>query len=658
MKMKTGRLLTAVLCVLFAGLAGPASAQSQKLPVDAFALEPVIENVRVSPDGKHIAMLMLPGKNQKPYLAIYRTDSLGKDPVRIASGKARFIEFFWGNNERIVVTKRHAYPRMSGITNQPGYAHWLGSVDVRGKNPVELPDRTLRSERSVLRNWMQIQPTPIISRLPDDDDHILIEFNRNPDRETYPDIYRINIANGKLSKVANGNPRLGGYMADRKGNLRFASGFDFSSFQAIFYMREANGETWDEISRFGIESHESFDIVGDYLDDPDKILVTANNGGDRVGLWAFNTRTKKIENQIFAHPRVDVSNVKLSTKRGEENKIAGYIYTEDIPKVQWVDANEKALHDRINAALPGTWNTITSRSKDDRFITVLAVGPKEPGAHYLLKNGSQMEFLGRERPMLTPDLMGDVRMIRYKARDGLEIPAYLTTPPAGKPPYPGIVMPHGGPWSRDNMLFDPWVQFLAHNGYAVLQPQFRGSTGFGIKLWRAGDAQWGLTMQDDLEDGMKHLVSQGIVARDRMAIFGWSYGGYAAMVAATRNPNIFQCSIPGAGVSDITDLRAGLSGSSILRRIQRPTIKGVSPVQKVADVNIPVLVIHGDRDQRVRIEQSQKFVDGLKRHNKPHKFVVLEGADHFYGTIFYEHFSKMYGEMLTFLQKDCGPGGL
>lgn len=657
MYLKCGRVIAAVLCVCLAGFSGSAWAQSKKLPLDAFAMEPAIENVRVSPDGKHIAMLMLPHKGAKPVLTIYRTDNLGKDPLRIGSGKMRFIDFFWGSDERLVVELRQFIEIDHAVLSMTHkYAYRLASVDVTGRDWVHLPDRNFRTDDTNMKTYMEIAPASVLSRLPDDDEHILIAFDG--DGNFVRDIYKININNGSKSRIVRGRSRLGGYLADRNGDLRFASSFDPAKFEVIFHMREGNGEVWNEIHRFGVDDKESFEILGDYLPDPDKILVAANNGHDRVGLWEFNVKTKKIGKLVFRHPEVDVAGVVNSTKPGEEDKLAGYLYVKDVPNIEWVDAEEKALHDRIDEALPGRYNEIRSRSRDGRYMVIRSRSPKDAGTYYLLTDQKQLSVLGPRYPLLPPGLMGKVEMIRYKTRDGLEIPAYLTTPAQGKPPYPGIVMPHGGPWARDNMLFDIWTQFLAHHGYAVLQPQFRGSTGFGIKLWRAGDAQWGLAMQDDLEDGMLHLVSKGIVDRNRMAIFGWSYGGYAAMVAATRSPNIFQCAIPGAGVSDISELRAGLGGSRILRVIQRPTIKGVSPLEKVANVNIPVLVIHGDEDERVDIEHSRKFVDGLKRHNKPHKFVVLEGANHFFGTIYYEHFKKMYGEMLKFLKNDCGPGGL
>lgn len=200
---------------------------------------------------------------------------------------------------------------------------------------------------------------------------------------------------------------------------------------------------------------------------------------------------------------------------------------------------------------------------------------------------------------------------------------------------------------------------LANNGYMVLQPGYRGTLGYGFDHAKGIYKDWGGAPQDDKDDGALHLVEQGLVDPDRIAMFGWSYGGYAAMVAAVRQPNIYQCAIAGAGVNDVDRANAGFSGNRTSRsELKRTREGGLSPLDYVDDLNVPMLVIHGEHDQRVLIEQSDMFVNGLERYNKSHEYIVLEDADHFSNTINAENARILYTNMLRFLREDCGPGGL
>lgn len=203
-------------------------------------------------------------------------------------------------------------------------------------------------------------------------------------------------------------------------------------------------------------------------------------------------------------------------------------------------------------------------------------------------------------------------------------------------------------------MFDEWAQLLASNGYVVIQPNYRGSTGYGIEHWTAGDENWGLKMQDDLDDAALFLVEKGLATKDKLAMFGWSYGGYAAFAASMRDNNIYQCTVAGAGVSDLSRINATLNDSRYLSRLQRPTIKGISPLEQVEKVNVPILVIHGDIDSRVPVEHSRAFVKKLEEYKKDYKYVELKDADHFSDTLFYNHKTILYTELLNWLDNKCG----
>ncbi len=268
--------------------------------------------------------------------------------------------------------------------------------------------------------------------------------------------------------------------------------------------------------------------------------------------------------------------------------------------------------------------------------------------------------MGRPKPLLDPAKIAETKLVTYKARDGLEIPAFLTLPKTGKPPYPTVVMPHGGPWARDSISYDfsHWRPFLANRGYAVLQPQYRGSDGWGQELWRAGDREWGQKMQDDKDDGARWLVEQGISDPNRMAIFGFSYGGYAAMASIVRPNPPWQCAIAGAGLSELRTFdRVTFEGSRFNREFQNPTVAGLSPLDHVNDASIPILIFHGDRDQIVPIEQSEKYYEALKRAGKNVRYVEI--SDYGHGPSITVDKQAQVLEMLeSYLRDECGPGGL
>ena len=193
---------------------------------------------------------------------------------------------------------------------------------------------------------------------------------------------------------------------------------------------------------------------------------------------------------------------------------------------------------------------------------------------------------------------------------------------------------------------------MASRGYVVIQPNYRGSEGYGLDHWRAGDKKWGLEMQDDLDDAALYLVEQGLAQKDKLAMFGWSYGGYASFVASLRENNIYQCSVAGAGVSNLSLLNAGIYGSRYLRKLQRPTIDGISPIDHVKDVNIPIFVVHGDADQRVDVKHSRQFVDKLKEYGKDYKYTEIKDLDHFYSTFSHDHKTQFFNDLLEYLASD------
>jgi dipeptidyl aminopeptidase/acylaminoacyl peptidase len=271
-------------------------------------------------------------------------------------------------------------------------------------------------------------------------------------------------------------------------------------------------------------------------------------------------------------------------------------------------------------------------------------------------------LLSKAYPEIDPASLGNTRLVYYKARDGLDIPAFLTTPNAdlcGPAPWPAVVHPHGGPWSRDTMGFDSsmWVPLLASRCFAVLRPQFRGSQGWGRRLWMAGDAEWGQKMQDDKDDGAKWMIDQGTAQRGRIAMFGFSYGGYSAFAAAVRPNGLYKCAIAGAGVSEINKIWAQFYTNPFFREAQAPTVKGLSPLDQADKIQIPIMVYHGDRDQTVPLEQSDWFVDKAKGSKQPVVYHTI--TDYAHGPAWTRKIlAEQLGYIEDYLLRDCGAKGL
>jgi dipeptidyl aminopeptidase/acylaminoacyl peptidase len=255
-----------------------------------------------------------------------------------------------------------------------------------------------------------------------------------------------------------------------------------------------------------------------------------------------------------------------------------------------------------------------------------------PTEYYLLQK-QNLRLLAKEYPAIDRAALGTARFVYYPARDGLNIPAYLTVPNeklCGPGPYSAVVHPHGGPWSRDNMNFDNsgWIPLMVTQCRVVLQPQYRGSADWGRTLWFAGDREWGQKMQDDKDDGAKWLASEKLADPRRIAMFGFSYGGYAAFAAAVRPNDLYKCAIAGAGVSDIERIWARFYTNPYYKEHQEPTVKGLSPLTQADKIKIPIMVYHGDRDQVVPQIQSDLFVDRAKSAGKPVEYHVLKDYAH------------------------------
>ncbi|MGB5258873.1 MAG: prolyl oligopeptidase family serine peptidase [Woeseiaceae bacterium] len=622
-------------------------------PLEYWALRSVISNAQVSPDGKYLGLMKIPSKDGNPIIEVYDASNLDKEPFRLNADPMEITNFYWASNKDIVFTLRQKVRDKIEGFNQGVYENRLAIVDVK---------------KEKIKSFDESNPT-IVSLLTSNPDKIIISFSEGEadgpgsklSEAFRPRAYwEFDLEKGTKKLLIRGKLSLGAVEFDADGNAWLARGFDLAKGEFIWYWREPGEKKWHEMYRQSEDDFETFQVLE--LDEakPGNMLVLANNGNDMQGLWSFNARTGTFDELIYRRADVDVAGLRYhSNDWAAPDKVAGVAYYKDKLHIEYFDEVEGATYQQLEQIIPYSHDTrINSRSRDGNTMTIYNLGPRDPGTYYLLKDG-QLKAVGSRQPLLESEKLADVKYITYDARDGRQIPAYLTVP-QGEGPFPLIVLPHGGPFVQEVVGWDEWGQMLANNGYMVLQPQYRGSLGYGMQFYMdafINGGQGGYMMQDDKDDGAKYLVERGLVDPDRIAMFGWSYGGYAALVAASREEQIYQCVIAGAAVSDplmqVNYYRFQMRGAQRDEQL-RMWDDSVSPLKEAEKVNVPMLLIHGDVDQRVPPEHARKYRKLLDQYNKNYKYLELEGADHFSSTLFFNHQIELYETMIDYLSNDCG----
>ncbi len=651
-----------ILAKLFLGIVGlavflPAFAANEPYPLKYWALRDVVSYVRVSPDGKYLALMKIPTRDANPVVEVYDTSDFEKKPFKFNAKKMEITSLYWvGDQDLIVRFRQKVRDKIDGF-NQGVYETKLALLDVK-KREVEEYRETGPSVNNLLPN----KPNKVILSYNPGGDGRLSKINKAFRPRSY---YEFDIETGRKKLLMQGKISMGQVQFDQNGEAWVARGFDRGTDEYIWYIKQPGKDSkWEDVFRLHEDSFENFRIEGVDETKPDTIFVIANNGQDKQALWDFNVKTKSFGELIYARSDVNVAGVRYhSNSWTNADTVVGVAYRTDKLHFEYFDAVEAATYAQLEQVIPDAYNVrITSRSRDGKVLTVYNAGPHDPGSYYLLKDG-RLKAIGSKQPLLKSEDLADVKYINYQSRDGKTIHAYITIP-HGEGPFPTIVMPHGGPFVSETVAYDEWGQMLANNGYLVLQPQYRGSTNYGLEFYMSAfkdGGQGGYKMQDDKDDGVLHLIKEGLTDADNVAMFGWSYGGYAALIAATRTPQLYQCVVAGAAVSDtlmqVTYYSNRMRGSSEIEQ-RNMWVDSIAPIDEVEKVNVPLMLIHGSVDQRVPPEHVRRYMSELDKYNKPYKYVELDGADHFYSTLFYRHQIDLYESLTSFLRDDCGPGGM
>ncbi len=634
-----------------------ASAASAQIPLQAWVHDAVLRSVSLSPDGRYIAAVSPPQVDAVPQIAVWDANDLSKPPVRTdltAADGSRWKPqgVFWLNNDTFFATGAQTFDLSVGARLIKTFrsATFIGKLTADRGLKVTNPFGT----GSTIEDLVSGQR--LLMRMPKDDSKVLVAARNFEGAENVYELSLKNYSSRRVFRGAAGSNAL----ADLDGEIRARSKFegDGETARIETEVRRKGSSAWTQITPFFARDRQGLQPLG-FAKDPDILYVTDNKDREFAVLREYSVSTGNLSEPIFGHPKYDAIDTVIGTTKKKYGELLGFSYNSPWPSIYWIDPDRLGLEAALKKALPGKQIALQQFSDDETRAIVLANATNDPGTIYLYDAAKGLTMLGRPYPLLDPEKLAETRFVTYKARDGLEIPAFLTIPKRGTKPFPAVVMPHGGPWARDNLSYDysQWRQFLADRGYVVLQPQYRGSEGWGQKLWRAGDREWGQKMQDDKDDGAKWLVDQGLVDKDRIALYGFSYGGYAAMASIVRPNPPWQCAIAGAGLAELRTFDKFTFESRFGREFQNPTIAGLSPIDHVKDASIPIMIFHGDRDQTVPIDQSERYFQALKQAGKNVTYTEIDDYGH--GPSLATAKQAQVLEILeNYLARDCGPGGL
>jgi len=540
----------------------------------------------------------------------------------------------WATNTRLLCA-------LHAIATDRGYIYpvtRLAAVDADGKNL-----------RVLMQNSQEVQgqfEDSIINWNPGPKDTVLIEADEGlsssqissnaqiiGDVGTHgaPAVFELNVVTGRLNLRQHARQPMTHWITDKKGQVRL--GWGSSGTTESYWARLEGDSEWRRLNKFEIFSRENhFDPVAISAEDPNLAYAFGSSEG-RSAVWLIDLNDKEDPVLVFSHPLVDVTDSVID----RDSRLIGARYDNGYPMMYYTDEHIRSVMLAVDKLIPGKFNTILESSLDQKVFLIRSVSDVDaPSFSVFDTNVHQIVKVGTAYPDRPMALLAAMRPISYPARDGVHIPAYLSVPPNAPAEHlPLIVMPHGGPIARDTWGYFFLRQFLISRGYAVLQMNFRGSSGYGGDWFFAAHQDWGGLTYDDVVDGARWAIQQGIADAQRICIVGWSFGGYLALLGAERNPELFRCAVDIAGVSDLPMLidegYNWIAGAEVRKKqlgTDKEKLKRDSPRLHAADLTVPLLILQGRKDWRVPFEQSESLDAALKRAGKPHRFVVVPDADH------------------------------
>ena len=572
------------------------------IPLEYFAKLPKFSTPVISPYGNKMAATLTFEGKETVVMMDYKAGKKFEisNFVPLHSGDRFFNWYRWANDERLVLSIR-SVKKWRHFVLTPWRVASVGS-DGDGFFFIKTESNKW--------GWYK-QNSEVVSWLDEDPKHIIASLDTkviDATRSSFPIVHKVNLYTGKRELIQDTtNHHIRHWIGDAQGNIRVGVAYpriDRSNTKVKIYYREAEKKFWDVMQNSGYFENASLYPSFILDEDPNILLVTSDdlvndeNDEDDVDYFQYDLKQRKVLGP-------------------------------------YVDNEAKKIKAMVKKAIPEAKVYLVSEDKEKNRFIIKVYADTIP-AQYFFYNKKENQFLlvGREYPDLMNKPLAKMRRLTYKARDGLTIPAFLTLPKDAKEKnVPVIVYPHGGPWARDYWGFDRYVQFLANRGYAVFQPQFRGSTGYGAAHEEAGYKQWGLGIQDDITDGVKWLIEEGIADPERICIMGGSFGGYAAAFGLVKTPELYRCGLSVNGVMDFPEKIRKIdfylySGINKAITNSKYDAKELSPYHQAKKIKAPLMLLHGDKDAVVPFRHSEKMAKKMRKLKKDVEFIPLQGGEH------------------------------
>ena len=608
----------------------------------AFSALPKYRGPALSPDGNRL--LFVQNITRPEEVAILKSYDLktGKNYYLLKSDneKVKINWYRWVNSERFVVSVRVESKR--GKTK----VHDTRLISLRfdEENPEleSLISQHRLKHYATNKNYTPQFQDEVIDWLPDEPDHILMAIDVV--MPGLPSVYKVNVVTGKVKRLIKGKREIRDWMTDRQHNVRIGVTLNYESGEREVLLKE--GDNYKTLFSYNAMNEKGEYPLG-FAKDPN-ILYYRGYKGDYKAIFSLNLSTME-HSEVYADEGYDVD--------------GGLIYsslTNDVVGIrhdgrQYWDKSLAGLQKGLDKALPEFTNTLVSFSDDEKTYILYIENDVTPGTYLIgSRERGSLDVLFQQYEQIDQSRLSKHKLVTYKARDGVEIEAFVTLP-KGDGPFPTIIHPHGGPGARDFSGFAYWTAYFINKGYAVLRPNFRGSRGYGFSFAQSQMKGWGLAMQDDITDGARWMVEQGYAQENNLCIVGASYGGYAALMATVKTPELFKCAVSFAGVSSLKHLvqssRSFLNNEFVKNQIGDDTddLEARSPYYNAKGITTPILLVHGEEDRVVLVRQSRYMADELDDLDKEYKYVELEAGDH--GLSIQRNRHRFFAELDAFLDK-------